>query len=80
MFANAGKEMVDYIANYLETIRTRPVFPSVSPGYLRSMVPDSAPEDGEQWTDIYKDIERVIMPGVRIFARYYLIGFCMRFD
>ena len=57
--------MVEYIANYLETIRTRPVFPHVTPGYLRALVPDSAPEEGEPWTDIYKDIEQAIMPGVR---------------
>ena len=27
-----GKEMVDYITDYLENIRNRKVFPSVTPG------------------------------------------------
>ena len=39
-----GKEMVDYIADYLENIRDRRVFPDVKPGYLRDLVPDTAPE------------------------------------
>ena len=56
--------MVDYIADYLDNIRSRPVFPDVSPGYMRKLVPECAPEEGEAWDDIFKDIERVIMPGV----------------
>ncbi|ESO93106.1 hypothetical protein LOTGIDRAFT_119964, partial [Lottia gigantea] len=63
-FVFAGKEMVDYIADYLENIRSRRVFPDVKPGYMRDLLPDSAPTDGEQWDDIFQDIERVIMPGI----------------
>ena len=59
-----GKEMVDYIADYLETIRERRVFPDVKPGYMRELVNDTAPTDGEDWDCIFKDVERVIMPGV----------------
>lgn len=59
-----GKEMVDYIADYLENIRSRRVYPAVSPGYLRNVLPASAPVDGEPWEDIFADIERCIMPGV----------------
>ncbi|XP_043803664.1 histidine decarboxylase isoform X1 [Apis laboriosa] len=59
-----GKEMVDYIADYLENIRSRRVYPAVSPGYLRNILPSSAPVNGESWEDIFADIERCIMPGV----------------
>ena len=56
--------MVDYIADYLENIRSRRVFPDVSPGYMRAVVPVSAPQDPEPWQRIFDDIEAVIMPGV----------------
>ncbi|XP_077563056.1 histidine decarboxylase [Haemaphysalis longicornis] len=56
--------MVDYIADYLINIRERRVFPNVKPGYMRDLLPDHAPEKGEPYEDIFKDIERVIMPGV----------------
>ena len=56
--------MVDYIADYLENIRSRRVFPNVQPGYMRDLVSDSAPQDGEDWDTIFADVERVIMPGV----------------
>ncbi|XP_050585394.1 histidine decarboxylase isoform X3 [Bombus affinis] len=59
-----GKEVVDYIADYLENIRSRRVYPAVSPGYLRNVLPTSAPVNGEPWEDIFADIERCIMPGV----------------
>ena len=63
-FRKRGREMIDYIANYLETIRLRRPFPDVKPGYLRELIPDEAPEDAEQWADVFSDIERVVMPGV----------------
>jgi histidine decarboxylase len=40
------------------------VFPDVVPGYIRELLPDEAPVKGEQWDEIFKDVERVIMPGV----------------
>nr|XP_046204886.1 histidine decarboxylase-like [Oncorhynchus gorbuscha] len=61
-----GKEMVDYITRYLTTIRERKVTPGpeVKPGYMRELLPDSAPTDPEDWDCIFGDIEKVIMPGV----------------
>ncbi|ELV10632.1 Histidine decarboxylase [Tupaia chinensis] len=56
--------MVDYICQYLSTVRERRVTPDVQPGYLRAQLPDSAPEEPESWDNIFGDIERVIMPGV----------------
>lgn len=34
-FRRFGREMVDYIADYLEDIRERPVVHRVKPGYLK---------------------------------------------
>lgn len=59
-----GKEVVDYIADYLETIRDRRVFPAKQPGFLRSQIPESAPIDGEDWINIFNDVDNIIMPGV----------------
>jgi len=67
-----GKEMVDYIADYLENVRERRVFPDVRPGYMRPLVPPEAPMDGEAWPDIFADVERVIMPGVTHWQSPYM--------
>ncbi|XP_038653673.1 aromatic-L-amino-acid decarboxylase-like isoform X1 [Scyliorhinus canicula] len=63
-FRMRGKEMVDYIIDYWETIEQRRVYPAVQPGYLRPLIPDSAPQGPESFEDLMADIERVIMPGV----------------
>ncbi|XP_013133690.1 PREDICTED: aromatic-L-amino-acid decarboxylase isoform X1 [Papilio polytes] len=63
-FKDFAKAMTDYIAEYLENIRDRPVVPSVKPGYLRPLVPEQAPEQAEPWTAVMADIERVVMSGV----------------
>ena len=59
-----GKQMIDLVADYLDTIESRPVLPSVKPGYLNDLIPKSAPETPDNWNDLIKDIERVIMPGI----------------
>ena len=48
-FREFGKAMIDYVADYLENIRERPVLPNVRPGYLQQLVPTEAPEDPETW-------------------------------
>jgi hypothetical protein len=64
-FNYAGKELIDFIADYLTNIRSRRVFPAVKPGYMRTLVPEEAPEDGESFEDIFQDFENVVLPGVR---------------
>ena len=48
-FRKFGKAMIDYVADYQENIRDRPVLPSVTPGYLQQLVPKEAPEEPETW-------------------------------
>ena len=52
------------VINYFEEIHSRPVTSNVEPGYLKHRLPDCAPEHGEKWEDIQKDIETKIMPGL----------------
>ncbi|GAB6027772.1 hypothetical protein CHUAL_002008 [Chamberlinius hualienensis] len=63
-FRKMAYDMVDYMINYFTTIRERRVLPLVKPGYLRKLLPSKPPEDPDKWSDLMKDIERVIMPGV----------------
>ncbi|KAK2096014.1 hypothetical protein P7K49_025048 [Saguinus oedipus] len=62
-FRRRGKEMVDYVANYLEGIEGRQVYPDVEPGYLRPLIPAAAPQEPDTFEDIINDIEKIIMPG-----------------
>ena len=63
-FRKYGKQMVDFIADYHENIHNVPVIPDVKPGYMRSLVPDTAPDAPEDWDSVFKDINNVVMPGL----------------
>ena len=63
-FRTHGHRLIDWIADYLEGLEDRPVMPSVQPGEIRSMIPDSAPDGAEPMTEILDDLDRVVMPGI----------------
>lgn len=63
-FRVRGKEMVEYICEFMSNIHNRRVTPDVGPGYLRPLLPAEAPLQPEPWEDIMRDIESKIMPGV----------------
>ena len=65
-FRERGRELIDYVANYLDTIEKRRVTPNIEPGYLKELIPTEAPENPEPWNDIMKDVEDKIMIGVSI--------------
>lgn len=45
-------------------IVSRPVLPSVQPGYLHELLPTEMPEGSEHWKDIMTDLDKFIMPGL----------------
>lgn len=64
-FIEFGKAAIDFVGRYTDTLRDKQVLPSVEPGYLSKLIPDKAPFDPESWQDVLKDVERMIVPGVR---------------
>ncbi|KAI0596472.1 pyridoxal phosphate-dependent transferase [Biscogniauxia sp. FL1348] len=63
-FREAAISSIEEIVKYYDNIEDRRVLPTVEPGYLRKLLPADAPEEGEPWADIQKDIEAKIMPGI----------------
>ncbi len=63
-FNAAAHALVDQVTEYRSTLRDRPVRSQVQPGYLSALVPEKAPEQGESWSAIEADMERVVMPGI----------------
>lgn len=56
---------MDYVTQYLLTIRERKVvLPGVKPGYMKGLLPDTAPTEPEDWDAVFNDFEKIIMPGV----------------
>ncbi|TVY19983.1 Tyrosine decarboxylase 1 [Lachnellula arida] len=63
-FKEAAASAIDEIVNYYDTIEDRRVVSNVEPGYLKKLLPEGPPQDGESWADIQKDMETKIMPGL----------------
>ena len=63
-FRKYGYEVVDWIANYFEHIGEYPVLSQVQPDWLKDNLPTSAPATGEDFGDVLKDVDRLILPAV----------------
>lgn len=63
-FRVRGKEMIEYICEYIRTLEGKRVTASVDPGYLRPLMPKEAPLKPESWDAIMRDVDSKIMPGV----------------
>jgi aromatic-L-amino-acid decarboxylase len=61
-FRAAAHAVVDVMADYLETLESRPVFPAVEPGSLRPQFPAEAPEAPEPIEAILADYARLVEP------------------
>lgn len=62
-FRQHGKELIDYICNYMSTINKQDVAPRVDPGFLHQLIPTSPPVNGEKFEDMLNDFETKILPG-----------------
>ncbi|XP_057965230.1 phenylacetaldehyde synthase isoform X2 [Malania oleifera] len=59
-----GHKMIDFIADYYKAIEDFPVLSQVEPGYLRKLIPDTAPDNPESLQHVLDDIQAKILPGV----------------
>ena len=63
-FRAAAHAAVDIMADYLEGVGDRAVFPAIEPGSLRPLFPASAPEEPEPMGTILGDYKRLFEPNL----------------
>ncbi len=63
-FRQHGHEVVDWIAEHMTRVESLPVRSQVSPGDVRALLPDTAPEAGEPFGDLLADLDRIVVPGL----------------
>ncbi|MCB1053690.1 MAG: aspartate aminotransferase family protein, partial [Acidobacteria bacterium] len=61
-FRQMGYEIIDWIADYMESGYDGPVNPPVKPGAMRAQLPKSAPEQPESPAQIMADFKSMILP------------------
>ncbi|MBA2554903.1 MAG: aspartate aminotransferase family protein, partial [Geodermatophilaceae bacterium] len=63
-FREHGRQVVDWIADYLETIESRPVRSQVAPGEISAQLPAHPPQQPEPFAAVLADLEKIVLPGV----------------
>ncbi len=63
-FRKFGYEIIDWIAGYFENMEQMPVLSQIEPNWLKESLPKSAPEKGEDFADVLKDVDELILPSV----------------
>lgn len=59
-----ASKAINYIASYYENVHKYSVQSQVKPGYLREMIPDTAPPSPQSLEHILEDIDTKIVPGL----------------
>jgi aromatic-L-amino-acid decarboxylase len=63
-FREDGYAAVDWAAAYLERVGDLPVLAQVEPGELSARLPASAPEAGEPFANVLRDLDELIVPAL----------------
>ena len=63
-FRTQAHALVDWIADYRKNTADFPVMSRVAPGDVARALPASAPQQGEQFDAIMRDVDRIVVPGL----------------
>lgn len=63
-FRKFGREFVDWLAEYMESIEKYPVNSPVKPGEIKAKLPSNPPAAGEPMDRIFRDFQDIILPGI----------------
>jgi len=78
-FRRHGHEVVDWIADYWTRLQqdptSLPVRSQVAPGDVREALPPAAPEQGEPFSAVLADLDRVVLPGITHWQHPGFLGY-----
>jgi aromatic-L-amino-acid decarboxylase len=63
-FREDGHAAVEWVARYLERVEELPVLARTVPGELRARLPGAAPERGEPFGDVLRDLDEILLPAL----------------
>jgi aromatic-L-amino-acid/L-tryptophan decarboxylase len=63
-FREDGADALEWATRYLERVGELPVLAQVEPGFVRSRLPASAPEQGEPFSAVLRDVDEILLPAM----------------
>ncbi len=61
-FRKAGHDLIDYVADYLQNIKNKPLFADVAPSLLNQLFDEPIPNDPKSLASIQKILEEKLIP------------------
>jgi aromatic-L-amino-acid decarboxylase len=74
-FRAAGHQIVDWIADYRQTVESRPVMARPEPGDVKKRLPALPPEQPEPFASIVGDLDRIILPALSHWQHPQFFGY-----
>jgi aromatic-L-amino-acid decarboxylase len=68
-------ELADWIADFRENMQKMRVAPNEEPGSIRAQLPRQAPENGESFERILRDVDDIILPGMVHWSHPMFLGY-----
>ncbi len=63
-FRRHGHRLIDWIADYRESLAERSAIAQTAPGDIKAALPTAPPQEGEDFAAVFHDLERVLLPGL----------------
>jgi aromatic-L-amino-acid decarboxylase len=63
-FRRFGHRLVDWVADYRETLESRPVMSAARPGEIRGRFPTAPPERGGRFEEVLAALDDRVLPGI----------------
>jgi aromatic-L-amino-acid decarboxylase len=74
-FRRLGHQLIDWIADYRAGIATHPVMAQTAPGGVKDQLPTQPPDQPEDFAAIFRDLERIIVPGLSLWQHPRFFGY-----
>ena len=74
-FRAFGHQLIDWIADYRTHLADRPVMATTAPGEVKSQLPLAPPERPEDFAAVFRDLDRVILPGLTLWQHPQFFGY-----
>lgn len=74
-FRRCGHKLIDWIADYRESLAQRPVMARVEPGDVAAAIPTAPPAESEPFDAILADLDSIIVPGLTLWQHPRFFGY-----
>ena len=74
-FRRYGHELIDWLADYHESMADRPVMAKTRPGEIRDALPSAPPNEPEDFGAVIEDLNRIVVPGLTLWQHPRFCGY-----